>query len=93
MDWEGQKLVEQLMQIMLVVFALVSLVTGYISGSFQLMLMVYGGGVILTSLITIPNWPFFNRHPLKWLDPSEVEKHPKPQIAANTSSKKKNVKK
>lgn len=93
MDWEGQKLVEQLMQIMLVAFALVSLVTGYISGSFQLMLMVYAGGVIFTSLITIPNWPFFNRHPLKWLDPSEVEKHPKPQTVANTSSKKKNVKK
>lgn len=55
------------------------------------MLIIYGVGVILTCLITVPNWPFFNRHPLKWLDPSEVEKHPKPQTA-NTSSKKKNVK-
>ncbi|KAI5679361.1 hypothetical protein M9H77_10311 [Catharanthus roseus] len=92
MDWQGQKLAEHLMQIMLVSFAGVSLVTGYILGSFQMMLIVYGGGVVLTSLITLPNWPFFNRHPLNWLDPSEVEKHPKPQTA-NTSSKKKTVKK
>lgn len=91
MDWQGQKLAEQIMLIMLVVFALASLVTGYIFFSYQLMLIIYGVGVILTCLIIVPNWPFFNRHPLKWLDPSEVEKHPKPQTA-NTSSKKKNVK-
>lgn len=34
---------------------------------------------------------FFNRHPLKWLDPSEAEKHPKPEVAV--SSKKKPSKK
>ncbi|KAJ4848451.1 hypothetical protein Tsubulata_038165 [Turnera subulata] len=32
--------------------------------------------VLLTSLITVPNWPWFNRHPLKWLDPLEAEKYP-----------------
>ncbi|KAJ6430297.1 hypothetical protein OIU84_021658 [Salix udensis] len=37
----------------------------------------------------VPNWPFFNRHPLKWLDPSEAEKHPKPQPQAVASKDKK----
>ncbi|GFP95848.1 probable signal peptidase complex subunit 1 [Phtheirospermum japonicum] len=38
-------------------------------------------GVVLTSLVTIPDWPVFNSHPLSWLEPSEAKKHPKPQPA------------
>ncbi|GLT48040.1 hypothetical protein SLA2020_216820 [Shorea laevis] len=91
MDWQGQKLVEQLMQIMLLVFGMVACTTGYILGSFRMMVLIYAGGVVLTTLIIVPNWPFFNRHPLKWLDPSKAEKHPKPKQAV--SSKKKPAKK
>lgn len=80
------------MQIMLVSFAVVAFVSGCVLGSFQLMLLIYAGGVVLTSLITVPNWPFFNRHPLKWLDPSEADKHPKP-VSTGTSLKKKTGKK
>lgn len=79
------------MQILLLAFAGVAFATGYIMGSFQMMILIYAGGVVLTTLVTVPNWPFFNRHPLKWLDPSEAEKHPKPQLTVN--SKKKSVKK
>lgn len=79
------------MQIMLLVFAVTALVAGYVLGSFRMMVLVYAGGVTLTGLITIPNWPLFNRHPLNWLDPSEAEKHPKPQVTV--SSKKKGSKK
>lgn len=94
MDWQGQKLAEQLMQIMLVVFAVGAFGTGYVLGSFQMMLLIYAGGVVFTTLITVPNWPFFNRHPLNWLDPSEAEQHPKPQQQqpTNLSSKKKPTK-
>ncbi|XP_019059419.1 PREDICTED: probable signal peptidase complex subunit 1 isoform X1 [Tarenaya hassleriana] len=91
MDWQGQKLAEQLMQILLLIFGVIAIVAGYSMGSFRMMMLVYAGGVVLTTLITIPNWPFFNRHPLKWLDPSEAEKHPRP--LATTTSKKKNSKK
>ncbi|XP_043706772.1 probable signal peptidase complex subunit 1 [Telopea speciosissima] len=86
MDWQGQKLAELLMQVMLVVFAVGAFITGYAMGSFQMMLIIYAVGVVLTTLITVPNWPFFNRHPLKWLDPIEAERHPKPQPV--TSKKK-----
>jgi len=37
-----------------------------------------GFGVVLTALVTFPNWPFFNRNPLKWLDTAEAERHPRP---------------
>ncbi|XP_072955088.1 signal peptidase complex subunit 1-like isoform X2 [Typha angustifolia] len=89
MDWQGQKRAEMLMQILLVVFAIAAFVVGYTIGSFQMMLLVYAGGVALTALITVPNWPFFNRHPLKWLDPSEADRHPKPQASAAPGPKKK----
>ncbi|KAK1438149.1 hypothetical protein QVD17_03952 [Tagetes erecta] len=88
MDWQGQKIAEQLMQIMLVVFAIGAFLTGYIMGSFQLMLFIYAGGVVLTTLIIIPNWPFFNRNHQKWLEPSEAEKYPKPQVTGLISKKK-----
>ncbi|OVA17514.1 Microsomal signal peptidase 12kDa subunit [Macleaya cordata] len=83
MDWQGQKLSEQLMQIMLVAFSVIAFATGYFIGSFRMMLLIYAGGVVLTTLITVPNWPFFNRHPLKWLDPIEADRHPKPQPAVS----------
>ncbi|XP_039069343.1 probable signal peptidase complex subunit 1 [Hibiscus syriacus] len=91
MDWQGQKLAEQIMQIMLLLSAVIAFAAGYVLGSFQMMMIVYAGGVTLTTLITVPNWHFFNRHPLKWLDPIEAEKHPKPQVAV--SLKKKGTKK
>ncbi|XP_024005595.1 probable signal peptidase complex subunit 1 [Eutrema salsugineum] len=91
MDWQGQKLAEQIMQILLLIAAVVAFVVGYATASFRTMMLIYAGGVALTTLITVPSWPFFNRHPLKWLDPSEAEKHPKPQVVV--SSKKKSSKK
>ena len=93
MDWQGQKVAEQLMQIMLLAFAVVGFLTGYVLGSFQMMMLVYASGVVLTTLVTVPKWPFFNRHPLKWLDQSEAEKHPKPQRQQAVNSKKKSSKK
>ncbi|EPS72154.1 hypothetical protein M569_02609 [Genlisea aurea] len=90
MDWKGQKRVEQIMQILLIAFGILGFIAGYVSGSFQTMILVYGAGVVFTSLIVIPDWPFFNRHPLNWLDPTEAEKHPKlPQSAAKKKVSKK----
>ncbi|XP_059657698.1 signal peptidase complex subunit 1-like [Cornus florida] len=84
MDWQGQKLAENLMQIILLAFAVIAFMTGYVAGSFRTMMLIYAGGVVFTTLITVPNWPFFNRHPLNWLDPSE---------ASEANSKKKATKK
>ncbi|CAK9310013.1 unnamed protein product [Citrullus colocynthis] len=93
MDWLGRKLAEKLMQIMLVAFAMVAFSTGFVMGSFQMMILVYAGAVFLTTLITVPNWPFFNHHPLNWLDPSVAEKYPKPQSQEPGILKKKPAKK
>ncbi|CAL1413508.1 unnamed protein product [Linum trigynum] len=93
MDWQGQKVAEQLMQLLLLASAVMAFVTGYIMGSFQTMILIYAGGVVLTALIVVPNWPCFNRHPLRWLDPLEAEKHPKPPPPPPVASKKSKAKK
>ncbi|KAL6623156.1 hypothetical protein ACP70R_033035 [Stipagrostis hirtigluma subsp. patula] len=82
MDWQGQKRAEMLMQVLLVASAVAAFVVGYAMADFQLMLLVYAGGVVLTALVTVPDWPFFNRNPLKWLDAAEAERHPRPQVSA-----------
>ncbi|KAL1202390.1 Signal peptidase complex subunit 1 [Cardamine amara subsp. amara] len=90
MDWKGQKLSEELMQILLLVFGGVAFITGYATSSFRTMMLIYAGAVLFTTMITVPNWPFFNRHPLKWLDPIQAEKYPKPELTNVISKKKKN---
>jgi len=78
MDWLGQKRAEMLMQVLLVASAVAAFLVGYVRADFQLMLLVYAGSVVLTALVTVPNWPFFNHNPLKWLDATEAERHPRP---------------
>lgn len=90
MDWQGQKLAEELMQILLIVFGGVAFIAGYATSSFGTMMMIYGGVVLFTTMVTVPNWPFFNRHPLKWLDPIEAEKYPKPELTTESWKKRKN---
>ncbi|CAN6447041.1 unnamed protein product [Victoria cruziana] len=87
MDWQGQNLSENLMQGMLAMFAIIAFFTGYVMSSFQNMLIIYAAGVLLTMLITVPNWPFFNRHQLNWLDPSVAELSPKPDIQPSNTKK------
>ncbi|TVU50417.1 hypothetical protein EJB05_01788 [Eragrostis curvula] len=86
MDWQGQKRAEMLMQVLLVASAVAAFLAGYVLADFQLMLLVYAGGVVLTALVTVPDWPFFNRNPLKWLDAAEAERHPRPQVSSGSGA-------
>ncbi|GJN12887.1 hypothetical protein PR202_ga31209 [Eleusine coracana subsp. coracana] len=86
MDWQGQKRAEMLMQVLLVASAVAAFLAGYVLADFQLMLLVYAGGVVLTALVTVPDWPFFNRNPLKWLDAADAERHPRPQVSAGATA-------
>ena len=40
---------------LLVVSAVAAFLVGYVRADFQLMLLVYASGVVLTALVTIPN--------------------------------------
>eukprot|EP00976_Prorocentrum_cordatum_P112763 1195588-Prorocentrum_minimum.AAC.6 len=67
MDFKGQKLSEVFYQFTVVFFAAISFLLGYIFGSFRLMMLTYGAGVALALVISVPDWPYFNQHPLTFL--------------------------
>eukprot|EP00884_Botryococcus_braunii_P018194 jgi/Botrbrau1/5058/Bobra.37_1s0023.1 len=69
MDFHGQRLSEQLCMYIILVAGVISFVTGYARGNFSLMLQIFGGGVALAAIATIPDYPWYNRHAEKWLPP------------------------
>lgn len=89
MDWQGQKLTELLMQYMLFGSALLGFLLGYFFESYRLMMWFNLVGVVLTFIITVPDWWFFNRHPVQWLPPrsSESATTVKEMIKARASKK------
>ncbi|SPJ85789.1 related to microsomal signal peptidase 12 kDa subunit [Fusarium torulosum] len=66
-DFEGQKLAELLATVLLVVSGLVSVVVGYILQDIKLAVYLGLGGTALTFLVVVPAWPFYKKHPVKWL--------------------------
>ena len=66
MDFKGQKKSEKLSQRMLVAFAVVAFLVGYAKSNFGLMMSLYGLGLLVTFLVTVPNWPLFNKNPIQW---------------------------
>jgi len=74
MDFQGQKLAEQIFQLLLIIFGSLGAICGYIMQDFKISLGILGAGVGLACVICLPDWPCFNRHALKWLPPQEDSK-------------------
>ncbi|RPA83811.1 microsomal signal peptidase 12 kDa subunit [Ascobolus immersus RN42] len=66
-DFEGQKLVEQISSTCLVAVGLVSLTVGFALQDLVYTLYIMGAGLILTMLVTVPPWPFYNRNAPRFL--------------------------
>lgn len=69
MDFKGQKLAEQLLLYILVISAAISFVVGYAVKDFGTMAKINGVGLLLAVITVLPDWPWYNRHPLTWLPP------------------------
>jgi signal peptidase complex subunit 1 len=67
MDFEGQKLAEWLLVRIILAFAAIGFLAGYVQADFMLMVYINAVGLALTCLIVLPDWPFFRAHPLKFL--------------------------
>ena len=84
MDFHGQVLAERMYQIILVMAGIIAFVAGYTSGSFDTMAHVFFCGLIVAVILCVPDWNYFNQHPVKWLPIDE--EHPdwetvyKPQL-------------
>ncbi|TQS31641.1 hypothetical protein Golomagni_08074 [Golovinomyces magnicellulatus] len=66
-DFEGQRRVEGLATILLSITALIAFNVGYTLQDIVMALYIGLGGTLLTFLITVPSWPFYNKNPVKWL--------------------------
>ncbi|KAK3401200.1 microsomal signal peptidase 12 kDa subunit-domain-containing protein [Sordaria brevicollis] len=66
-DFEGQKLVEVIVNVALALTGVVAFLVGYILQDIKLALQIGLAGTALTFVIAVPPWPFYNRNPVKWL--------------------------
>ncbi|KAK1751846.1 microsomal signal peptidase 12 kDa subunit-domain-containing protein [Echria macrotheca] len=66
-DFEGQKLVELIVNVALTVVGAVAFLVGYFLQDIKLAVWIGLGGTALTFVAVVPPWPFYNQHPVKWL--------------------------
>jgi len=74
MDLVGQRNAERLYMIILLAVAVPAYLLGWYYGSMRLMLVVYAAGAAAAVALAVPDWPFWNRHPLRWLPAGSVKR-------------------
>ncbi|EDW81138.1 signal peptidase complex subunit 1 [Drosophila tropicalis] len=84
MDFEGQAKAERWSRLIITFFGVIGLVYGAVVQQFSQTVYILGVGFLLSSLITIPPWPLFRRHPLKWQ--KAVNTEPKSQSHSPSES-------
>ncbi|KAK7819778.1 hypothetical protein U0070_012384 [Myodes glareolus] len=67
MDYKGQKLAEQMFQGIILFSAVVGFIYGYVAEQFGWTVYIVMAGFAFSCLLTLPPWPIYRRHPLKWL--------------------------
>ncbi|PVU98769.1 hypothetical protein BB559_001301 [Furculomyces boomerangus] len=72
-DFEGQKLAENISTSILVVSAIISLVAGKMLDNMKLAMYIYLFGFVLTVLVVVPPYSFYNKNPVKWLKKSDFK--------------------
>jgi len=66
-DFEGQRLAEFLATALLVAVGAIAFIVGFLLQDIKRALFIGLGGTAVTFLLVVPPWPFFNRHPVRWL--------------------------
>ncbi|KAL4985648.1 microsomal signal peptidase 12 kDa subunit-domain-containing protein [Aspergillus falconensis] len=69
-DFHGQQTTELLYTALLIILGVAAFLVGYIFQDIHLTLWAGLAGALFTGLAVIPPWPFYNKHPEKWLVPS-----------------------
>lgn len=84
MDFQGQKAAEQWISRVLIAFAAVGFIAGYLLSNFLLMVVINLVGLAVTLGLVVPDWPLFNQHPLQWLPPLNSGKPKKEDDSSST---------
>lgn len=69
MDFQGQRLAEQLFQYIILLFGVVGFIWGYICEQFSQTVYILGAGFLLACLLVLPPWGMYRRHNLEWQKP------------------------
>ena len=73
-DFEGQKFVENFTVSVVTSTAFVGFLLGYALQDYTLMRNVIFCGILISTVVTLPSWPFLKRHPIRWREIDE--EHP-----------------
>ncbi len=71
MDFRGQRLAETLGMYLVVASAVIAFLVGYWQQDFSAMMKLFGGGVAVAFVVSVPDWPVYNKNPVRWLPPKE----------------------
>ncbi|RHZ62425.1 hypothetical protein Glove_340g33 [Diversispora epigaea] len=66
-DFEGQRLTEYLLQITLVLFSILGFLVGFLQQNLLITWQIFSIGFIITGILVLPAWPYYNKHPVQWL--------------------------
>jgi signal peptidase complex subunit 1 len=66
MDFKGQQLAEFMHQLIGIFCAVVGFCWGWWYQDFSIPVRCVGFGILLSCILCVPDWPFFNRHPNTW---------------------------
>mmetsp|Transcript_3223 Transcript_3223/g.4698 ORF Transcript_3223/g.4698 Transcript_3223/m.4698 type:complete len:91 (+) Transcript_3223:118-390(+) len=89
MDYKGQQLSEQLYYYIVIIFGVIAWFVGYVQQSFLLTVYGWSAGVAISVLLCVPDWPWYRRNPIKWLESIPERKKPKDSETTDTKKKKK----
>jgi signal peptidase complex subunit 1 len=85
MDFDGQRRAEKMFQIIIVLFATVGFIWGYICQQFSQTIYILFAGFLFACLMTLPPWPMYRRKPLSWQPARDYD-----NISDDTSTVKQN---
>mmetsp|Transcript_30216 Transcript_30216/g.48791 ORF Transcript_30216/g.48791 Transcript_30216/m.48791 type:complete len:98 (-) Transcript_30216:57-350(-) len=68
MDFVGQRTCERLYQLIVILFAVLGFVSGFIAQSMKLLMYIFGSGVLVACVVCGPDWPIYNKNPIIWRD-------------------------
>ena len=86
-DYKGQEFAERIYQVIIVVTSLIGFVWGYTKEDFKYAFYVWAIGLFASIVICTPDWPMFNKNPIKW-QPSVIEKLESIKVAEKAAARK-----
>ncbi|KAJ9059332.1 hypothetical protein DSO57_1003534 [Entomophthora muscae] len=82
-DFKGQYVSMRLFQSITIISGIISFIIGFYRQNLIELLGIYGAGIILGLLITVPPWPYLNSAPVPWLSSLAP---PKPSASSTTDA-------